>query len=280
MRGSQLTAYISVALLLLIIGIIALTGITAQKVTDSIRSNVGFVAMIDDKNHPESALQFDSIMRSMPWTATITYTDADAVLVRWKKLMDDEFDDIIDINPFLPEYEICVHPQWTSADSIMAITERIRGIDCVYDVKAHTEMVSVMNHTVKSIILTLILLAAILFLIAVVLVHNMIRLEIYAQRHIINTMKYVGATNGFIRRPYIFNAMAGGAMAGGVAALILVGLTLYAGTFHSAIAEALSWPWLITVSSGLILTGSALCSFFAFLATSKYLRKKHDELFN
>lgn len=279
-RSSQFIAYISVALLLLILGIVALAGITTRRVTDSIRSSIGVVAMVDEASYPESAARFKTGISANPWVAEIIYTDAATVLDRWKKLMGDDCADMLDINPFLPEYEIRVKPGWASADSINAIIEKVKSVDCVYDVKAHSELVGNVNNTIRSVILTLLILAAVLTIIAVVLVHNMVRMEIYAHRQTIHTMKYVGATNGFIRMPYVSGALTGGAIAGVVASAILAGVTYYAGTLHSSIAETLSWPWVACVCVALIVTGAMLCTLSALLATSKYLRKSHDEIFN
>lgn len=279
LRPSQLTAYVSVALLLLILGIMAQTGITAHRVTQGIRSNIGFVAMVDEAAFPEESKVFASKLRKAPWAARVSYTDSATVLERWKRFIGDDEAGVLDVNPFLPEYEVKVRPEWASADSIAAIVERVRGIDCVYDAKAQTDMVGSVNHTVNTIFLILLMLAAALTLIAIVLVHNMVRMDIYANRHIIHTMKYVGATNAFIRRPYLRAALIGGASAGGAAAIMLAALAAYAGSVNPAISDILPWTTLLWTGLVLVGAGAVLCSSFALLATSKYLRKSYDEMF-
>lgn len=279
LRPSQLTAYVSVALLLLILGIMALTGITAHRVTQGIRSNIGFVAMVDEAAFPEESKVFASKLRKAPWAARVSYTDSATVLERWKRFIGDDEAGVLDVNPFLPEYEVKVRPEWASADSIAAIVERVRGIDCVYDAKAQTDMVGSVNHTVNTIFLILLMLAAALTLIAIVLVHNMVRMDIYANRHIIHTMKYVGATNAFIRRPYLRAALIGGASAGGAAAIMLAALAAYAGSVNPAISDILPWTTLLWTGLVLVGAGAVLCSSFALLATGKYLRKSYDEMF-
>lgn len=279
LRPSQLTAYVSVALLLLILGIMALTGITAHRVTQGIRSNIGFVAMVDEAAFPEESKVFASKLRKAPWAARVSYTDSATVLERWKRFIGDDEAGVLDVNPFLPEYEVKVRPEWASADSIAAIVERVRGIDCVYDAKAQTDMVGSVNHTVNTIFLILLMLAAALTLIAIVLVHNMVRMDIYANRHIIHTMKYVGATNAFIRRPYLRAALIGGASSGGAAAIMLAALAAYAGSVNPAISDILPWTTLLWTGLVLVGAGAVLCSSFALLATSKYLRKSYDEMF-
>lgn len=279
LRPSQLTAYVSVALLLLILGIMALTGITAHRVTQGIRSNIGFVAMVDEAAFPEESKVFAAKLRKAPWAARVSYTDSATVLERWKRFIGDDEAGVLDVNPFLPEYEVKVRPEWASADSIAAIVERVRGIDCVYDAKAQTDMVGSVNHTVNTIFLILLMLAAALTLIAIVLVHNMVRMDIYANRHIIHTMKYVGATNAFIRRPYLRAALIGGASAGGAAAIMLAALTAYAGSVNPAISDILPWTTLLWTGLVIVGAGAVLCSSFALLATGKYLRKSYDEMF-
>ncbi|MDE7411404.1 MAG: permease-like cell division protein FtsX [Paramuribaculum sp.] len=279
-RGSQITAYISVSLLLLILGIVAFTGITARTVTDNLRSGVGFIIMVDETGYPRSAAELHAHLDTLPWIASAKYSDSSEVLAHWQEMMGEDCTAVLDVNPFLPEYEIKLLPQWSSADSVNAIMQRINDIECVYDVKAHAEIVGSVNHTVNAVIFILLLMAIVLTIIALVLINNMIRLEIFARRHIIHTMKFVGATDAFIRRPYLIHALIGGSSAGILASLILILLTLYARTLHESVTTALSWQWQTCVYLSMIITGALLCVIFAYIATNKYLHKSHEDIFN
>lgn len=279
-RGSQITAYISVSLLLLILGIVAFTGITARNVTNELRSGVGFVIMIDETGYPESAGHLHADLDTLPWVASAKYRDAATVLEHWQSMMGDDCTAVLDINPFLPEYEIKIQPEWASADSMQLIMDRISLLDCVTEIKAHTEIVGSVNHTINTIILILLLMAIVLTVIALVLINNMIRLEIFARRQIIHTMKFVGATDAFIRRPYLIHALTGGTVAGIIASVILLLITLYARTLHESVTTALCWQWQVVVYLSMILVGALLCIIFAFIATNKYLHKTNEDIFN
>ncbi len=279
-RGSQITAYISVSLLLLILGIVAFTGITARNVTNELRSGVGFVIMIDETTYPESAGQLHSDLDTLPWVASAKYRDASTVLEHWQSMMGDDCTAVLDINPFLPEYEVKIQPEWASTDSMSLIMNRISSFDCVTEIKAHTEIVGSVNHTINTIILILLLMAIVLTVIALVLINNMIRLEIFARRQIIHTMKFVGATDAFIRRPYLIHALLGGTVAGLVASVILFLITLYARTLHESVTTALCWQWQVIVYLVMTLAGALLCVIFAYIATNKYLHKTNEDIFN
>lgn len=275
-RGAQIISIISVSLVLIILGIVALTGVTARNVTRSIQSNIGFVAIVDDMATDSVADSLATVLRTAPYAASVSYASAEEVFARWKAQMGE--DELLDLNPFLAEYEVKVKPQWSSADSLAAIASRLEKMGAVSKVEIHTEMARNVNRTINSIIMVLLIVAGTMLLISFVLINNTVRMSIYAQRMIIHTMQYVGATRGFIRRPYICRGIYSGLIAGTIASLVLVGLTIWAFNINPALRTTIDNSSIIYVVILLMAIGAALCSLASLLATNRYLSRTYDEI--
>ena len=140
-------------------------------------------------------------------------------------------------------------------------------------------MVDSINHNIKSIALILTIVAAALLFISFALLNNTVRLTVYSRRFLIHTMKLVGATGGFIRRPIINSNMLSGLVAAIIADLLLAGALFYLHSADKVIAAALPWEEAAWVFAGIIVIGIAICSIASLFATNKYLRSDYDDMF-
>lgn len=275
-RGAQIISIVSVALVLIILGIVALTGVTARNVTRSIQSNIGFVAVVNDLAADSVADSLATALRTAPYTASVKYSSAEVVFAKWKKQMGEE--DLMDLNPFLAEYEVKVKPQWSSADSLASIASRLEKMGAVSKIELHTEMARNVNRTIHSIIMVLLIVAAAMLLISFVLINNTVRMSIYTQRMIIHTMQYVGATRGFIRRPYVCRGLISGIIAGVIAAAVVGGLLAWAIHINPALASTIDTASVVAVMLIILAIGAALCTLASLLATNRYLNQSYDKI--
>ena len=140
-------------------------------------------------------------------------------------------------------------------------------------------MIDEINYTIGNIMIILAIIAATLVLISFVLINNTVRLTVYSKRFIIHTMKLVGATNGFIRRPFIINNLIHGIIASLITIIILASSLYYLQTIDYSWGQSISWLDATYIFSGIIIAGIIICTISAFFATNKYLRTKYDDLF-
>lgn len=279
-RGSMIISTISVTLVLVILGIVALTSITAQRATDSIRANIGFVALVDDNASQQSIDSLETLLRSAPYVSELKYRTADEVLEHAKVLIDSSML-VPGINPFLPEYDVKVKAQWANSDSLHAIKLRLESMTAVYeDVRVQADMASNVNLTIHSVIMALLVVAGVMLLISFVLINNTVRMEVYSQRMVIHTMQYVGATRSFIRRPYIMSSVVSGLMAAVVASVLLAVMLVAINARYTPVLQTVTWGYACLVFVALAVVGAILCALASWLATSKYLRKNYDEIFD
>lgn len=280
--GSQLTATVSVALVLLVLGILSLMGIAAKNAANDIRSRMGFVVILSENATPEDIAALNDIWKVAPYVAAVSYASADDVLARWNETMSTDGDSItalLGVNPFYPEFEIAVKSRYAHNDSIAKIVTPLRSLPGVSEVKVHGDMIQSINATVQSLTFILVAVAAALLLISFVLINNTVRLTIYARRFSIHTMKLVGATAAFIRRPFIISNIMQGIMAAFIAVVVLAGLLFYAGTVEPRITASVAWSEAAWVFAALFVVGVLICTLSALLSTNRYLRLGYDDMF-
>ncbi|MDE5744700.1 MAG: permease-like cell division protein FtsX [Paramuribaculum sp.] len=280
--GSQLTATVSVALVLLVLGVVSMLGIAAKNAATDIRSRIGFVVILSENATPEDIAALNNRWKTAPYVAAVSYASADDVLARWNKTMAAEGDSItalLGVNPFFPEFEVAVKSQYAENESLEKIVSPLRKLHGVSEINLHGDMIRSINATVNSLTVILSAVALALLLISFVLINNTVRLTVYARRFSIHTMKLVGATAAFIRRPFIVANVFQGIVAAFVAVVVLAGILFYAGSVEPQITAAVSWREVAWVFAGLFVVGVLICTISAFLSTNRYLRLGYDDMF-
>lgn len=278
---TRATATVSVALVLFILGVASFMGIAAHKVTEGIKGNMGFVVLFNEEVTASDIDAVRSRLKKNPGVSSISYSSPEAVLDRWQKMVGEEEDitRLAGVNPFVGELEVRVRPAYASNDSIGLIITPLQLMPQVSEIKVHTELVDRINSTLRSVSLSLIFVAVALLTVSFILIFNTVRLTVYARRFTIYTMKLVGATASFIRRPFLIDNIVNGLVAGLIASLALVGIVYYGRTFDLSIAEVLTWDCVIAVLVGVVITGILICLIAAIFAANRYLRLSYDEMF-
>lgn len=277
--SAQITSTISVALVLLLLGIVAFMGIATNSVTNSIKSNMGFDVILKETASTQEINQLKQLWTNAIYVSSTKYYSPEDALHKWQEETGEDLIELLGANPFSPEFEIKVKHNFANIDSINKITSAIQANPCIAEIKVHSDMIDTINNNIRSIAFILILISAALMLISFVLINNTIRLTIYSRRFLIHTMKLVGATAGFIRRPFIINNILHGFIAAIIAILILSGTLYYIQTLDSVIFNIINIEAIAWVFTSIILLGILICALAALLATNKYLRINYDDMF-
>ena len=279
--STRATATVSVALVLFVLGLASLIGIATHRVTDSIKEKMGFVILFNEEVTASDIASVKDLVKGNPGVASSVYTSPETVLDRWQKMLG-EGEDIMrlgGVNPFVGELEVRVKPAYASTDSINLIVAPLMLMPQVREVKVHAELVDSINGTLRSVTFGLLVVAIALLVVSFVLIFNTVRLAVYAKRFSIYTMKLVGATAGFIRRPFLTSNLLNGFVAGLIASVGLIAVVYYSHMMELSVAEVLSWQAIIPVLAGVILTGMLICLIAALFAANRYLRLSFDEMF-
>lgn len=277
--SAQITSTVSVALVLLLLGIISMLGIAARSITTEIRENMGFSVIFSDTATVNNVNSLKKHFSTSPGVSGIIYFSPEDALQKWQEETGEDLVKVLGINPLPGELEVKVKARYASTDSINSMIAPLKKLPYVSEISVHSDMVDSINHNIKSIALILTIVAAALLFISFALINNTVRLTVYSRRFLIHTMKLVGATGGFIRRPIINSNMLSGLVAAIIADLLLAGALFYLHSADKVIASALPWEEAAWVFGGIIVIGIAICSIASLFATNKYLRSDYDDMF-
>lgn len=278
--SAHITSTISVALVLLVLGLVVLMGVAARNVVRDIRQNLGFDVVMWYDVDDATIKQYCATLDTASYVASYEYVSIDNALDEWSEMTGEDLRDLGDEEIFGPTFRVKVNEAYANNDSIQALTQSIAEDSAVDEVIAHTSMIDDIHHNTRSIILVLSVVALALLLISFVLINNTIRLTIYARRFTIHTMKLVGATPAFIRRPFVLATMLQGFIAGLIAAAVLASLLVYSNTVDATVSDVITWRDAAIVLAGTVIGGVIICVLAALLATNKYLRLDYDDMFN
>jgi cell division transport system permease protein len=141
-------------------------------------------------------------------------------------------------------------------------------------------MIEVMNDNVKNLSLALTGLAIILLVISVALINNTIQLSIYSKRFLIRTMKLVGATGSFIRKPFIRDNIFGGIIAAIIAIVALSALIYYLSTNLQDFMGVINVQSILIIAVVVLISGVLITGISSYFAVNRYLKMDVDKLYN
>ncbi len=275
------TATVSVALILLLLGLVAVLGLAAKAVTRDIKEHLGFDITLTEESTLDTVNEFKRRLSEAPYVASFLYHSPQEALDTWQEEMGENLVELLEVNPFLPEFEVNVKEAYANADSLDAIIAPLTEMTQVAEVNVHTEVVEKVNRNISTLMLVLLIAACALAPISFVLINNTVRLTIYSRRFTIHTMKLVGASRGFIRRPFLISNAVQGAVAGIAASAALAAMVAYAFSYIDPALEAyVSIAQVATVAALLTVLGVAICVTAAWWATQRYLVRGYDDLFH
>lgn len=277
--NTNITSIISVALVLLLLGMGAMLGLFARSAAERVRANIGFDVSMSDTASDSQVLVMKRLLSAAPYTASVRYVSKEEALMYWQQETGEDLMKVLGFNPLTAEFEVHVRPQYAEVDSLGAIEAALLRIPGVDVVQVHRDRVEAISRNISNVVAVLGVVALALLAISFALINNTVRLTVYSRRFLIYTMKLVGATPGFIRRPIVISNIING-----VIAALVATLALSVGLFYIDKAEG-GWSALVTpvevwcVYGGLMVAGAVLCGIGALLASNKYLRLDYDELF-
>lgn len=277
--GSRLTSIVSVTLVLIILGILGMTLRASSALSDDIRSNIGFVVKLSREASDIEAGTLRRQISEARFTESLVYSSAEAILAEESELMGTPLDSLLEENPFGAEIEVKVKPAYACTDSITAIAAAMESVPTVDEVVTQATVVDSVNSFLNRLSVVLLAIAAALLVISFVLINNTVSLAVYSRRFIIHTMKLVGATGAFIRRPFLLAGAGTGAIAGVAAAAILAGIRAYGATFDPIVDVLLPWWTMAWLLAAVIVAGVVICVLASVFATNRYLRADYDEMF-
>ncbi|MFW5889834.1 MAG: cell division protein FtsX [Marinilabiliaceae bacterium] len=279
LRSSYITTVISISLVLFLLGIIGLLFLNAQRLSDYVKENLGFTVMVNENSREAEVQRLQKTLNASSYVREANYVSQDEAAEILEEELGEDFVDFLGYNPLLSSIEVKVYAEYANPDSMAVIEEEVLNFPQVKEVYYQKNLLHAVNQNIEKISIVLGGFAILLMIIAIALINNTIRLSVYSRRFLIKTMQLVGATRGFIRRPFLVTGILNG-LAGATIAIILLSLLIYglSNEFEGMIGFANIR--LIGVLFAIVIFLGILITFIStFFAVNRYLRMNADDLY-
>ena len=274
-----ITSSISTTLVLLLLGMVVFFVLSANNLSNYVRENIGFTVLVSDDMKEPEALKFQKTLNEKAYVKESAYISKEQALKEQTEAMGTDPAEFLGYNPFTASIEIKLNAEYANSDSIVWIEKEILANKKVMEVNYPQDLLDSVNQNLQKVSLFLLGLAGLLTLISFALINNTIRLAIYSKRFLIHTMKLVGASRGFIRRPFLLRNMWIGILAGLLADAILMAMASMLVKYEPELIEIVTPQTMLIVMTSVFVFGLAITSFCAYISINKYLRMKASALY-
>lgn len=281
LRSSYITSTISITLLLILLGSIGLLLLNTKRIRDYVRENIIFMVILKDNVREVDIFQIQKALDARDYVKETEYIPKEKAAQDLQEELGEDFVEFIGHNPLLPSIEVKFEASYANNDSIVVIENDLKEFDQIKEVYYQKNLIHTVNENVRKISVMVLIFSGFLLLIAVALINNTIRLAVYSKRFLIRTMQLVGATAGYIRRPFLYQSILQGVIGAIFAAGVLIAAVYFLQEdVMSGIISLDDVNILAALICIVLILGILINWLSTYSAVTKYIRIKTDKLYN
>lgn len=275
----------SITLALFVIGLFGLLFLQTTELTNSVRDNFEISIFLNKNVTKNQRSRIENELTASPYLLQkedqpgIRYKPKEDAAAEFIEETGEDFAEFLGENPFRDALIINVNPEYQENARLDSISNRIQAISGVFEVEYSANILNAIEKNRTKLSLILLGFAVILLIVVVLLINSTIKLALFSQRFLIRSMQLVGATSGFIRKPFLSRSFLHGAMAGLIASLLLFGLLQFANQNVEQLVELQQDLYIFALFGALIVLGGLIALFSTGRAMNKYLKLSLDELY-
>jgi len=279
LRSSYVTLVVSVSLVLFLLGILGLVIINARELSDYFRESLSFSVILDEEIKEADIRMLKKDLDAKEFVKLTEYISKEDAAVKLKEELGEDFISFLGYNPLSPTIDVYLHAGYTNPDSIAVIEKYLLEFPVVSEVYYQESVLHLINENISKIGLFLGVLSLFLFLIALTIINNTVRLSVYSKRFIIRTMQLVGATRGFVRRPFLIRSIFHGLLAAIVSLLLLMTMLYLVEREFFRLFTFENINLLLLLMGVIIVTGVVINLISTYFAVNRYLSISEDKLY-
>lgn len=274
------TSCISTTMVLLLLGLVVFFVLSARNLSVYVKENINFSILIDDDMKERDILKLQKKLDKEPFVKESEYISKKQALREHTEAMGTDPQEFLGFNPFTASIEVRLHSDYANPDSIAKIEKLFKKSSTnIKDVLYQKDEINYVHENIRRISIMLLGLAAILTFISFSLINNTIRLTVYSKRFLIHTMKLVGASWGFIRRPFLRRNFWIGVLSALVADGMLWGVARWLISIQPELIRVVTPDVMLLVSVAVLAFGVIITWLCALFSVNKYLRMKATTLY-
>ena len=275
----MITLCISTSMVLVLLGLVVFSVLTSRNLSQWVKENLTVTVMLNDEVTENEAKLLCRDLYHRPYSRNIDYISREQALKEQSQAMGSDPSEFLGMNPFSATLELQLKSDYANHDSLQWIAAELRKDPKISDVAYQVDLIDRVNRNLTKINIVLLVIAGLLTFISFSLINNTVRLSVYSRRFLIHTMKLVGASWGFIRRPFMRRGLAVGIVAA-IIAICVLGACVYGLYYYEPnMANIITWVELAITAGAVLLFGIIITTVSSYISVNKFLRMSAGELY-
>ncbi|MFV0417227.1 MAG: cell division protein FtsX [Dysgonomonas sp.] len=271
---------ISITLVLFLLGLTILLGFTGKGLATYFKENMGIsielTGLMDDATIKRTKEKIEAI----PYVKATKYISKEEVKEQLLKDLGGDPTEVLGYDPSRSYFDVFLKSEYVNSDSLKKVEASFKDFKLTKGIAFNEKDIAEANATISKISSILLILAVILIVISFTLIRNTIQLNIYSKRFLINTMRLVGATNSFIRKPFIASSVLSGILAAIIANVAITGVIYYFTNEYPELISIVKMYELLIVYGLVLIFGILITVLATISATNRYLRMTTNKLYH
>lgn len=271
---------ISITLVLFLLGLTVLVGFTGKGLASYFKENISISIELTGDMDAKAIQLIQKKIEANPYVKSTTYISKEEIK---KQLIEDlggDPEEVLGYDPSLSYFDVFIKSDYVNTDSIKKVEASFKEFKLAKGLSFKEEDIAKANENLSKVGSILLILAIILVVISFTLIRNTIQLNIYSKRFLINTMRLVGATNGFIRRPFIFSTVIAGILAAILANVAITGVVYYFTKEYPELILIVKMHELLIVYGIVVISGIVITVLATISAVNRYLKMTTNKLYH
>lgn len=278
-KAIYISTVFGIAMVLLMVGLLGLILVHANNLSRYVKENIVVNVYVDETTRETDVLQLQKQLDSNPFVKQTQYVSKELAARKLQKDLGEDFIKFLGVNPLSESIDVYLKAEYANNADIEKFKAQLLKNPLVKEVKYQASLIDKMNQNLASITLVILIFAGIFVVLSVALINNTIRLAIYSQRFLIKSMQLVGATKGFIRKPFLLYGIWHGLLGALIAIIILVGTLFVAIREIPDLVILQNYTEFGIVFLGVIGLGVLIAGLSTMLAVNRFLRLKIYDLY-
>lgn len=279
LANAYLSSVISISLVLLLVGVAAMLLVNARGVSDYFKENMQVSVMMKQSVPDVDALEFREKIGKEKFVRSTVFVSKEQGMRELAQQLGEDFLDVFETAPVPASIDLTLAAEYVSADSLEVVKAAILRSPLVEEVVYQASLVDALNANLRKISVVIGVFIGLLLFISFVLINNTVRLNVFARRFTIHTMKLVGATRSFIRAPFLVQSAFQGVFASFLAIIVLLALLFFMRNEFEQLFMIFRLDLLLVVMGIVLASGLVICMTSTWFVVNKLISLKKDELY-
>ena len=279
MVGAYISSILSISLVLVLVGVSTLLLTSAQSVADYFKENLLVSVMLKQSATEEQGRAYARELESRPYVSSVTFIDREQGTKELKEMLGEDFLDVFQSSPVPISVDINLKAEYVSSDSLELVKSLLEKDPLTDEVESQKNLVEALSTNMRKVTMLLAVFMALLLFISLILINNVVRLHIFDRRFSIKTMQLVGATRGFIRKPFLIRAVFQGLASAIVALMLIAGLLWFVHSSLPQLFEVMTMEIFEMTAGAVVLCGVVICVAGTFFDVNKLLSMSKEEIY-